>query len=239
MRPAPRVSIAVTSVSQLMADPAIAACDDWLSGTERERLARISAPNRRRQFVAGRWWARRLLAACFDGQLDDWSVSGAEDGPPQVTNGPVDPLPVVALSHSGDRVACAVAANPPLGLDIELPRQRERLEELAEFALHPSELLAWQSTDSLRQATEFHALWTVKEAWIKSQGRSLAPARLARMRSHFASVGDDVVARTFEVGDALVTVVCPAGYHIDWPHLPQSSHPDPRHPPRAPLVVDE
>jgi 4'-phosphopantetheinyl transferase len=216
MLPTPSVSVAIASVNRLMADPALSACDAWLSPAELDRLTRITAPNRRRQFLTGRWWARQLLVAKFDGHAHDWLLSSAEDGPPRVTRGPGARLPAVALSHSGDHVACAVASDGPLGLDIEVPRPRRRLEELAELALHPCEFKVWQQAPPSQQTTEFYALWTAKEAWIKSRGGALAPARLAHMRSRPAEDQDAIVGSTFDLGAALITVVCPADCRIEW-----------------------
>jgi 4'-phosphopantetheinyl transferase len=239
MLPGPSVSVAITSVSRLMADPALSTCEAWLSSAELDRLASITAPNRRRQFMAGRWWARQLLSARFDGQARDWHLSSAEDGPPQVTRGPCEPLPAVALSHSGDRVACAVTADGPLGLDIEVPRPRRRLHELAELALHPCEFSAWREVAPSQQITEFYALWTAKEAWIKSRGGALAPAQLAHMCSRPADAHDEVVGITFGLDNTLATVVCPANCRIDWLTLPAAEQRIQTTSPRFTVVMDD
>ncbi len=68
------------------------------------------------------------------------------------------------ISHSGDLVACAIAADGRVGIDVE--RRREvRIEAFQKF-LHPHERV-WVGADQRR----FFELWTQKEAIVKGFGR--------------------------------------------------------------------
>lgn len=68
------------------------------------------------------------------------------------------------ISHSGDLVACAIAADGRVGIDVE--RRREvRIEAFQKF-LRPHERV-WVGADQRR----FFELWTQKEAIVKGFGR--------------------------------------------------------------------
>jgi 4'-phosphopantetheinyl transferase len=68
------------------------------------------------------------------------------------------------ISHSGDLVACAIAPDGRVGIDVERTREI-RIEGLQKF-LHPRERV-WVGADQRR----FFELWTQKEAIVKGFGR--------------------------------------------------------------------
>jgi 4'-phosphopantetheinyl transferase len=68
------------------------------------------------------------------------------------------------ISHSGDLVACAIAAVGRVGIDVE--RRREVRSEAFQKFLHPHERI-WVGADQRR----FFELWTQKEAIVKGFGR--------------------------------------------------------------------
>ncbi|MFO1339614.1 MAG: 4'-phosphopantetheinyl transferase superfamily protein [Burkholderiaceae bacterium] len=196
------------------------ATERWLSGPESERLAGITAPRRRLQFLAGHWVARRQLARCAGGRADEWALDAAAQGPPRVIGGPVNLAtpPVVGLSHSGPWVACAVAVSGLLGIDVECPRPGRDLDGLAEMVMHPDELAAWRGLPAAARGPGFYRLWTLKEAWLKSRAEALTPGRAARLRAREAGPGDDPLARCIEApGHWACTVVAPANADVRWP----------------------
>jgi 4'-phosphopantetheinyl transferase len=152
----------------------------WLSRPERDRLSRIRAEHRRAQFVGGRWLLRTLLAECLGGDPRDWPLDAGHDGPPALLAPPVGAALHLALSHSADVLACAVAAMP-VGIDVEAPRRARDLAGLAGLCFDPAEQAMLQGLAAPAQEAVFHALWTVKEAWLKSRAEPLAPRRLAQI----------------------------------------------------------
>jgi len=79
-----------------------------------------------------------------------------------------------SLSHVGDLAAVAVARGAPLGVDVELPRNR--LDPLAIAAAHfaPRETALLRSLEPSKRISAFLRLWTAKEAVLKALGTGLA-----------------------------------------------------------------
>jgi 4'-phosphopantetheinyl transferase len=155
----------------------------WLSQEECLRLAGITAQRRRQQFVAGRWLSRLALASRHGGAPQDWCLSAPADGPPAVAHGPVADSAEIGLSHSGDTVACVLADNP-LGIDVERHARRTLdVEGLAAIVLNDAERLRWLALPDDAREAGLLAWWTLKEAWLKAQGRSLNVAELCAIEA--------------------------------------------------------
>lgn len=125
----------------------------WLSPAERERWAGFSGAQRRRQFVAGRWLARLLLAST--GGADAGSLALAVDSEGRC----IAPSPWrVSISHSGGWIAVAAAREALVGLDLQVESPGRDWRSLAAFAgLQPCP-----------DAAHFYRHWTLAEAWLKA-----------------------------------------------------------------------
>lgn len=75
-----------------------------------------------------------------------------------------------SVSHTGDRVLCAVSTRP-VGADIETIRPRR--DSLPRYALTEEEFQHYQALGGTWPA--FYTLWTRKEAWCKYTGQGLRP----------------------------------------------------------------
>lgn len=78
------------------------------------------------------------------------------------------------LSHTADALLIAVADFPDIGIDIEICKPREGLENLAARCFSGFELQAWQQLPCEQQRETFYRLWTKKEAFVKAVGRGIA-----------------------------------------------------------------
>jgi 4'-phosphopantetheinyl transferase len=167
-----------------MADPA-----SWLSPTEQARWAGFSTEPRRQSFLAGRWLARDALRRWrCDGQTPVLEV--ADSGACRVAG---DPRVYVSISHSGDHVACAVAALP-VGVDVErLDRPRDPLgvAPIVHGAAQQQQLAALPEPARARAALQ---LWTLKEAWLKARERGLDFAQMRELAFDDDPEGDVAVA---------------------------------------------
>lgn len=140
------------------------------------RCEAISAPRRRQQFLAGRWFARQCLARWGGGVWSDYVLSASDDAPPLVLQAPFDlsTRPVhVSVSHSADGVACAVASHP-IGVDVEDTTRQRDTDVLGAMIHGRHEAESVAPLDVATRRDQFFARWSLKEAWIKHQPTSLA-----------------------------------------------------------------
>ncbi|WP_123657417.1 4'-phosphopantetheinyl transferase family protein [Salinisphaera japonica] len=107
------------------------------------------------QTIAGLLLLRHALAddACW------WRLGRSATGRPEIAGGPS-----FSISHSKDRVACAIADVGPIGLDIEARRDDVSPRLIARIATAEH---------------EFFAAWCAREATVKASGR----VGLARVRA--------------------------------------------------------
>ena len=187
---------------------------EWLSDTERARLDTISAPQRRAQFLAGRWGARQLMAAAHGGDaLADWCLSAPPDSPPQLERGR-HPL-CVAISHSGDHVACAVYAEP-VGLDLEVPRRNRNIATLSTGVCTAEEQARLRALPAPERAGHFYRAWTLKEAWLKRRGEGISLTRLATLHTRALTTHDGAEGRLWQQGNMTLALIAPASLHVQW-----------------------
>ncbi len=138
----------------------------WLGPAERERWAGFSGVQRRRQFVGGRWLARRLLAHV--------GAAGLALGLDPDGRCTAPPPWCLSISHSGDWIGVAVAETGLAGLDLQVENPGRDWQALAAFAgLQPCP-----------DAAYFYRHWTLAEAWLKSHPdiHSLSALRGLRWR---------------------------------------------------------
>jgi 4'-phosphopantetheinyl transferase len=117
--------------------------------------------------------SRVLLARELDTVPSSIDFAVAEGGKPYLRDHGGDLK--FNLSHSGDRVVCAIVYGREIGVDIEHLERRCNREQVASrsFAPREHEALA-RISDEQRARRLFFAYWTLKEAYIKARGLGLA-----------------------------------------------------------------
>ena len=86
------------------------------------------------------------------------------------------------LSDSHGAMVCAVGYGEALGVDIEYPARKNRLDEISQRYFHPQEVEALQAvTDEAERRALFFQLWTSKEAYIKAMGLTIGTASLDKV----------------------------------------------------------
>ncbi|MDB5850656.1 MAG: 4-phosphopantetheinyl transferase superfamily protein [Rhodoferax sp.] len=215
--PAPQVFMALGCVGPLAA----AAPPDlgWLSDPEAGRLAAMSAPSRRAQFIGARWLLRRVLAIAYGGDpATDWPLSAADDAPPKPLQTPSGPPLHLSLSHSVDHVCCA-ASTVSVGVDIETLHRPRNWLGLADLVCTPGEARRVQAATEADRAAAFYAMWTLKEAWIKCHGAALSPALLARLETEplrSDAVPETANARLWRDPAFVMALVAPVDAEVVW-----------------------
>ncbi len=140
-----------------------------LDGAERARYAGLELPADRARFVTGRALARTALGrmAGLPPELVRFDRKcrhcGSPHGKPRVPGVSAN----FSLSHSGERVALAVAEGAELGVDVERMAGRS-VERLAPRVLSPEEFQEFQATAPRNRIRAFYTYWTRKEALLKA-----------------------------------------------------------------------
>ncbi len=208
-----RVSLWLDGV-EIAAAAAAAAGPGWLTDSEHARLAGLSAPRRRAQFLAGRWVARLLLAAVHGGDpARDWPLSAEADQPPRVLRPGRYGALFMSISHSGGLVACTVALEP-VGIDLEFASRERDIAGLAQEVCTPRERARLETLAAGAQQRHFLAIWTLKEAWFKRRHEGITPIRLAGLDTCPAQRPAN--AFVWQHGDATLALVTEAGALLHW-----------------------
>lgn len=164
-----------------LATEAAEAGERWLTAAEQSRLLAIQAPLRQRQYLAGHWLVRTLAAEAFGGEPGQWLFDIDADPRPRLSH--AGTVVWASISHSGDRVAAAVAEQP-VGLDLEIPRRPRDLIALANFLFAPEEAArVAAATDDEARTRIFYTCWTLKEARGKRGGEGLQPSQARRVNA--------------------------------------------------------
>ncbi len=166
----------ITWLTQTERDLPALAPSAWLSLPERERLAALRVEKRRREWLLGRWTARRLIQrhlaesglACDPRDLE---IVAAPSGAPTI--GACQPAVQAALdgwhltiSHSQGRALCALARTPAIGADIEQVAPRH--SAFAGDYFTPIERAAVAAAPPERRELLITAIWSAKEAALKA-----------------------------------------------------------------------
>lgn len=147
-----------------------------LSADEQARARSMDAAKRQRQFVAGRRLARTLIGEAFGAEAASLPIDATQDGQPRIAQIPHCHL---SISHSGRYVACALSDHP-VGINVECCKSHRDYASLAHATCSEQEVRWLASFPTDEFALRYLGLWTLKEAWLKHDGR---PLDIAAMRS--------------------------------------------------------
>lgn len=147
---------------------------DVLSDEERRRAERYRFEEDRRRSIVARGTLRMLLGRRLGSDPRRLEFVEGAQGKPALRGGELE----FNVSHSGDRVAIAIAQGSPVGIDIEV--EQPRMTDLAVLArryfspgeAREVELAAQADADAAMRL--FFTIWTAKEAVIKAVGGGLS-----------------------------------------------------------------
>jgi 4'-phosphopantetheinyl transferase len=152
-----------------------------LNDTERDRHQGYRREEDRQRFLVGCALAKTVIAARLDSSIEAVSLDrsctecGKPHGKPQVTGTDLE----LSVSHSGDRIAVALATATPLGVDVEQLAGRSRHpggddpDALVRYVLADSEQEALPQQPPDARHHDFLVAWTRKEAITKATGDGL------------------------------------------------------------------
>jgi 4'-phosphopantetheinyl transferase len=145
---------------------------EWLSSREAVRLQSIRVPNRRKDWLLGRWTAKNAVALCLgfsteSQALRDIEIWPAASGAPEVFVGHEPAAITISLSHRAGVGACVVAPyRVALGCDLEMIEPHSSAFASDYFAAEEQAMLALaEEADRSRLLT---LLWSAKESALKA-----------------------------------------------------------------------
>ena len=148
---------------------------DWLATDERERYQRLVFAEKKHEFLVTRVLARRVLSQWAERPPESLAFDLGPYGRPELRQAPNAPRRLrFNLSNTRGLVACAVAWDRDVGVDVEHMDRRTEATAVADRFFSPMEVEALMRLETNTQRRRFFELWTLKEAYIKARGLGLA-----------------------------------------------------------------
>lgn len=143
--------------------------DAALTREELVRAGRFAIAPLSRRYRVGRAAIRRILGRWLDQEPRQVDISESDGGKPCVAGGPQ-----FNMSSSGPMLLIGVGASASIGVDIELVRELDDMQQLAERYFSPRECAELESLSESMQMRGFFRAWARKEAVSKALGLGLS-----------------------------------------------------------------
>ena len=149
---------------------------DWLSPEETLQLAQLRYAKRRRDWLLGRWTAKRSVAICLGipqspAALSRIGIRAAASGAPMVSfakdfAGQLNKINI-SISHAGGHAVCAVVLSEiTLGCDIEKVEPRSNAFVGDYFTAQEQEMVATNPPSERARISTL--IWSAKESALKA-----------------------------------------------------------------------
>ena len=143
-----------------------------MSEAEIERQQRYRFERDRHRDLIARALVRTTLSRYAAIPATEWRFHKGGHGKPEIE---APPLPLrFNLSHSKDRVVCAVALHHDVGVDVEYTERRNDVLAIARHYFSPREIEDLFAKPEQHQREAFFDYWTLKEAYIKARGEGIS-----------------------------------------------------------------
>jgi 4'-phosphopantetheinyl transferase len=151
----------------------LSAYEMLLSPEERARRARYKFEHSRREYLLTRALVRSTLSRYAPVVPAAWTFQENEYGRPEIALADHRWLRF-NLSNTRGLIACAVARDREVGVDVEDITRPGETVEIADRFFSPTEVAALHALPEERHKDRFFDYWTLKEAYIKARGMGLA-----------------------------------------------------------------
>jgi 4'-phosphopantetheinyl transferase len=145
-----------------------------LSADEQARRKRLAGEHDRRAYAAARALLRTTLSMYGNLTPDAWSFEENAHGKPRLRSNSGEPTLEFNLSHAPSLVACAVARDMEVGVDVECIDRVARSPALYDRCLSEGERARLNRGPATTAPVRFAELWTLKEALLKAVGVGLS-----------------------------------------------------------------
>ena len=144
----------------------------WLQPEETERADNYKDMEARAAFLIGRGMARAMLSEVTGIAPGDWRFSEGAHGRPEIAS-PDTPFRF-NLAHSHGMIACAVAKNRDIGVDVEFLDRPDSSHDVAKRVCSEDELADIEAAPEAGRKERFLVYWTLKEAYLKARGLGIS-----------------------------------------------------------------
>jgi len=145
-----------------------------LSDAEKKRLAAFHFEKHRAEYALSHAMVRLALSEYAPVQPQDWQFRTGEKGKPEIASPPLDTPLWFNLSHTDGFAVCVAGRARHVGVDVENLNLKASHQELAEHFFAPAEYEYLRNLPPSLQREAFFRIWTLKEAYIKADGRGLS-----------------------------------------------------------------
>ena len=152
--------------------PCLHAYWELLRPDERLHRARFRFEKDRDLFTAARVLLRTTLSRYAAAEPGSWRFVAGAYGKPRLDAAFASDLRF-NVSHTRGLVACAVARELEVGIDVEDLERRQEEMPIARHTFAPSEVEVLERADPARRRETFFSFWTLKEAYVKARGAGL------------------------------------------------------------------
>ncbi|WP_193173335.1 4'-phosphopantetheinyl transferase family protein [Nisaea nitritireducens] len=143
-----------------------------LDDEERDQASRFITAELSRRFTAGRVM-RRMVLSKYTGLAPHALRFGEIGQKKPILLGLQSPLEF-NQTNSGDLALLAVSSDMPVGIDLEVPKDRSAALDIAKHQFHELEKTAiFSRCTENEQVAAFYRCWTRKEAFVKALGLGL------------------------------------------------------------------
>ena len=144
----------------------------WLRPDETARAENYKDMEARASFLIGRGMARTMLAEATGIAPAGWQFSEGPHGRPEIAS-PDTPYRF-NLAHSHGVIACAVAKNRDVGVDVEFLDRPDSTHDVAKRVCSEDELADIEAAPEEGRKERFLVYWTLKEAYLKARGLGIS-----------------------------------------------------------------
>ena len=139
---------------------------ELLNGDERKRASRFVVEHASKNFIVARGILRTLLSKYLNVDPKKIIFEQNQYGKLYLASSPLN----FNLSHSGDLVLFAFSLNNLVGVDVELIREIENFQDIAEKFFSKDEVAELFLLPEDQRQLAFFNCWSRKEAFIKAKG---------------------------------------------------------------------
>ena len=150
------------------------ACLQLLSDAEYERWQRLVVPGPRLQYLVSRALLRSTLSWYLDVPSGMWQFETNPYGRPYVSQPKASCHIQFNLSHTDGLVACGIARDCDIGVDVENIQRDLDFSALMPIVFAPVEAASVARSSAGARRDRFFCRWTLKEAYIKARGMGLS-----------------------------------------------------------------